>query len=313
MVMSRHPVGIARKAIVLAAFLVFVSLSGTTSLCAQSEEALNVLMVIAHPDDEAMFAGSVYKITHQLEGNVDLALISDGSGGYRYAHLAEPIYGLDLTDEKVARQHLPAIRKRELMAAGRILGTRNYFFLDQFDHEYTENADTVLQHVWDADFVKMRLRQIMTRVDYDYVFVHLPIPNFHGHHKAATILALEVAREVNAAQQPVVLGSFFGTRADSSQLEFSELDGYPVTKVREDVEPFVFDLTQPIDETGRLDYRIVVNWEIGEHRSQGVMQLLVNRWDMERFWYFEVNDPAALPRTREFFERLSMPAGGVER
>jgi LmbE family N-acetylglucosaminyl deacetylase len=313
MVVSRHPVAIAQKVIALAAFLVFVSLSRTASLAAQSDEALNVLMVIAHPDDEAMFAGSVYKITHELNGNVDLALVSDGSGGYRYAHLAEPIYGLELTDEKVARQHLPAIRKRELMSAGRIIGTRNYFFLDQFDHQYTENADTVLQHVWDADFVRVRLRQIMTRVDYDYVFVHLPVPNFHGHHKAATILALEAASEMEGSHRPVVLGSFFGARADSTQIEFSELEGFPVTKVREGVQPFVFDLTQPIDETGRLDYRIVVNWEIGEHRSQGVMQLLVNKWDMERFWYFAVNDPAALPRTREFFERLSMPAAGVER
>ncbi len=313
MMSLRHPVTTACRAITLAATIGVMSPWPAASAAAQPGGDLNVLLVIAHPDDEAMFAGSVYKITHELNGSVDLALISDGSGGFRYSHLAEPIYGLELTDEKVARQHLPAIRKRELMAAGRILGTRNYFFLDQFDHEYTENADTVLRHVWDADFVKMRLRQVMTRVDYDYVFVHLPIPNFHGHHKAATILALEAAGEVDVSQRPVVLGCFVGVRADSTQLEFTELEGYPVTKVRDDVEPFVFDRTQPIDESGRLDYRIVVNWEIAEHKSQGTMQLLVNRGDIERFWYFEVNDPAALPRTRELFERLSVPAVEVER
>jgi LmbE family N-acetylglucosaminyl deacetylase len=278
---------------------------------ARSDDELNVLLVVAHPDDEAMFAATVYKITHTLKGGVDLALVTDGSGGFHYAQLAEPIYGLKLTDEKIARRYLPAIRKQELMAGGKIIGLRNYFFLDEFDNAYTENVDTVLTHVWNADRVRARLREIMARGDYDFVFVHLPIPNFHAHHKAASILALEAARELPDSARPVVLGSFVGSREDSTQFGaagFSEHPGYPITRVRADIPPFVFDRGEPLSEDGRLDYRIVVNWLIAEHKSQGTMQLFVNRGDSERFWLFEMNGPDALARTRRLFERLSVPA-----
>jgi hypothetical protein len=63
-------------------------------------------------------------------------------------------------------------------------------------------------------------------------------------------------------------------------------------------------MTQPADETGRLNYQIVVNWLIAEHRSQGAMQLLVNSWDRERFWLFEANDPESLTATEALFRRL---------
>jgi LmbE family N-acetylglucosaminyl deacetylase len=278
---------------------------------AQEPEDLNVLLVVAHPDDEAMFAASVYKITHTLGGKVDLAVVTDGSGGFRYAQLAEPIYGLELTDEKIARQYLPAIRKRESMAGGQIIGIRNYFFLDQFDHAYTENIDTVVTHVWNADQVKARLQEIMTRVRYDFVFVHLPIPNFHAHHKAASILALEAASLLPESQRPIVLGSFVGSRADSTAFpadEFTEHPGYPITRVRTDTTPFVFDRGEPLSEDGRLNYQIVVNWMIAEHKSQGTMQLLMNRGDLERFWYFAANPAGGLERTRSLFERLTLSA-----
>ncbi len=265
-----------------------------------------VLIVVAHPDDDAMFAATVYKITHSLGGAVDLALITDGSGGFRYSQLAEPIYGLELTDEKVARLYLPAIRKRELMAGGEIVGIRNYFFLDEFDHAYTENVDTVLSYVWNAEYVRDRLRKIMLQGDYDFVFAHLPIERFHAHHKAATILALEVAGALPAERRPVVLGSFVGSQNEPENYpgEFSELPAYPITRVRDDLQPFVFARTQPLSEDGRLDYQIIVNWLIAEHKSQGTMQLLVNRGDLERFWFFAANDSSKLERTRALFQRL---------
>jgi LmbE family N-acetylglucosaminyl deacetylase len=281
------------------------SVAGMRPVLAQEADELNVLIVTAHPDDEAMFAGAVYKITHELNGNVDLALVTDGSGGFRYTHLAEPIYGLDLTDEHVARQHLPAIRKQELMAAGKIIGIRNYFFLDQLDHEFTTSADTVMRHVWDAAEVLERLRRIMTRVEYDFVFVHLPVPTVHGHHQAASILALQAARSLDTPTKPVVLGSQVGVAGDTTRIERAAVPGFPITKLRDDTPAFVFDMTQPVDDTGRLDYRIVVMWLIAEHRSQGTMQMLVfGGWDRERFWLFEANDPESRAVTEALFQRL---------
>ena len=283
-----------------------ISLGPASAVAQSGETGPNVLIVVAHPDDDAMFAATVYKITHSLKGNVDLALVTDGSGGYQYSHLAEPIYGLDLTDERVARQHLPAIRKQELMAGGEIVGIRNYFFLDQFDHQFTENADTVLKHVWDADAVRSRLQGVMTRSPYDFVFVHLPIPNFHGHHKAASILALEAAQMVDTAYRPIVLGSFVGGGGDVTEFDFEELEGFPITKVRPGVKPFVFDRTEPLSEDGRLDYQIVVNWLIAEHKSQGTMQLLMNQGARECYWYFDANDPEGKERVKTLFDALKV-------
>ncbi len=90
-----------------------------------------VLIVVAHPDDEACFAATVYEITHNLGGVVDQLVITNGEGGYRYSLLAEPVYGVALTDEAVGRAALPEIRKRELLEAGKILGIANHFFLDR--------------------------------------------------------------------------------------------------------------------------------------------------------------------------------------
>lgn len=261
--------------------------------------------MVAHPDDDAMFSASIYRITHTLGGRVDLAVVTDGSGGFRFAQLAEPIYGLALTDEAVARQYLPAIRKRELLDGGAIEGIRRYFFLDEYDHAYTENVDTVLAHVWNADRVRGRLTEIMTDGGYDFVFVHLPIPGFHAHHKAASLLALEAARATPADRRPLVLGSFVGQGdGDTSLAGYRELPGYPITRVHPGGPHFTFDRRLPIDPEGRLDYRIVVNWVIAAHKSQGTMQLLVNQGNVERFWMFEVNEAERFVQAERLFERL---------
>lgn len=290
--------------------LLAYALAGAPPAVGQDADAPDVLLVVAHPDDEAMFAGSVYRITHGLGGNVDLALVTDGSGGFRYAYLAEPIYGLELTDERLARHHLPAIRKRELMAGGAIVGLRNYFFLDQLDHAYTENVDTVLTHVWDAEAVTSSLERIMRRGAYDFVFVHLPVPNFHAHHVAASILALRAATALDEGSRPIVLGSFVGGAGAPPEFELSDytgLDGYPITRVRSDIEPFIFDRTQPIREGGPLNYQIVVNWLIAEHKTQGTMQLLVNRGMVERFWFFDVNGAENLTKAQRLFAAIRGP------
>lgn len=298
----------------LLALLVFTFRFSAPPVEAQDGQ-LNVLIVVAHQDDYAMFPASVYKITHTLGGNVDLALLSDGSGGFAYSQLAEPIYHLELTDEKVARQHLSEIRNREMQAGGSLIGIRDYFLLNQYDREYTEDIEVILDRDWDADDARNRLVEIMEEVPYDFVFVHLPVVRFHAEHKLATILALEAAQRVSPSHKPVVLGSHYGESAeDTTYRGFVEHPGYPITRVRSNVGPFVFDRTEKLDPTGRLDYHILVNWVIAEHKSQGTMQLYMNTGDVERFWWFDVNDPARLSEATELFERLAEPvvtvAGG---
>jgi LmbE family N-acetylglucosaminyl deacetylase len=62
-----------------------------------------------------------------LNGTVDLALMTNGEGGYRYSTLGNFIYNKELDKEEVGRAYLPAIRKQELMSGGEIVGIRNYY------------------------------------------------------------------------------------------------------------------------------------------------------------------------------------------
>lgn len=290
---------------ILALVLPCVVAAPVTAQIAGAPRPPRVLLVTAHPDDDAAFAAAMYRLTHHLDGVVDLVLVTDGSGGFRYATLAEPIYNLELTNESVARHYLPAIRKRELMAGGAIVGIRDYFFLDQLDHGYTQNADTVLAAVWDSAFVRVRLTDVMIRGRYDYVIGLLPFPDNHAHHKSATILALHAARTLDAGARPVVLGGFPCELAAGTPLSFEGLPGHPITRVTGGSPLARFDRRQTFGHDGRLNYHIVVNWVIAEHKSQGTMQLLMNRADEECYWYFDVNGPERRAATSALFETLA--------
>ncbi len=288
-------------------FGVMALVATVPSLAAQNrtDPPLRALLVTAHPDDDAAFAATVYRITHQLGGAVDLALVTDGAGGYRYATLAEPIYGLRLTDERVAQNYLPAIRKRELMAGGAIVGIRNYFFLDQPDRGFTLSADSVLGAVWDTAFVRTRLAAILADGAYDIVLGLLPFPETHGHHKSATIMALTAAQSLPPDRRPLVLGGFMCPLDQSQEMRFDGLDGHPLTRVASGRPLVRFDRTQKFGLNDRLDYKIIANWVIAEHKSQGTMQLLMNRGDVECFWYFDANDPGGRQRVVDLFTRLN--------
>jgi len=273
-------------------------------------EGPRILIVTAHQDDNIAFAGMTYRMTHDLGGVVDLALLTDGAGGFRYATLAEPIYGLELTDEKVGREHLPEIRTREMIAAGEILGIGEYYFLEQYDHGFTTDADTVLNAVWDTAFVRSGLTEIMTGGEYDYVVGLLPHEVMHGHHKSATILALRAVSALPAGPRPIVLGgfpcSFQGQVVGQSQMiEFSGMQTYTETEVAGGAPLARFDNSMKIGHEGRLDYSIVVNWAIAEHKSQGTMQLLVQRGGEECYWYFDANGSEGRAQVTELFERLA--------
>jgi len=266
----------------------------------------SVLIITAHPDDEMFFAATVYKITHDLKGRVDLAVITNGEAGFKYSTLAEAYYGAELTDEQVGRSLLPTIRKRELMSGGKIIGIRSYFFLDQQDNAYTLNVDSVLRHVWDVKFIENTLHSLLERGSYDIVFVLLPTDETHGHHKGATILALDAVMRMPAERRPVVLAGSTSSSSDTVPLRYSGLDQYPVTSVSSGRSSFRFDRSTKFGFRDRLDYRIIVKWLIAEHKSQGAIHMSSNPADFEDFWWFDINDPSRLDDVRTLFERLAV-------
>jgi len=276
-------------------------LAGALALRAAELDAKpKVLAVVAHPDDEYSFAATVYGIVHELGGTVDQVVISNGEAGYRYSVLAEQIYGLKLSEEQVGRANLPEIRKQEALAAGRILGIRQHHFLDQKDTGYTLDAAQV-DSAWDKKAVRATLDQLLREEGYNFVFSVLPSEDTHGHHKAATVLALEAVAALPEERRPVV----FGVEAVSSSepaREFLQLSGFPLTRVGGDVRQF--RRSQPFGYQNALNYEIIANWVIAAHKSQGLFQMDVGRHDVERFWRFEVSGTGSAAAADRLFDRL---------
>lgn len=271
---------------------------------AQTQTGPKILVVTAHPDDETAMAATIYKVTHELNGTVDQCVITNGEGGYKYSTLAESYYNLELTDEKIGRENLPRIRKQELMNAGKIIGTHNIFFLDQKDAHYGLDEHEPLDTTWNVNWVSTRLKEIMTATKYDFVFCLLPVPETHAHHKAATMLALRTVQSLAPNQRPVVLGCTGSTLKDTSAVSFEQLKNYTETKVEGRAAMFSFDKTVPFGYKNKLSYKIIVNWEIAEHKSQGTMQLAMNMGDLENYWFFAINNPADKEKCKAFFESL---------
>lgn len=291
-----------RPFLVFAPLLLLFLVLATTVQGQSADPQTEILIVTAHPDDEALFAGSVFKMTHDHDIAVDLAVITDGAGGYKYSVLAESIYGLELTDPEVARQYLPGIRKQELMAGGSYIGLRNYYFFDQPDTGYTLDADSILSDVWDSAAVENWLTSTLDRQGYDFVLVHLPREETHGHHKGASILAIRAA--ANAQQRPVVLGGWFSL-ADDPKAQFAGLERYPITAVTTEGPQFHFNRLTPFGHNDRLNYQIVANWLIAEHKTQGTMQMLMGVGEIEDYWLFTENPADAHERAAQLFEMIN--------
>lgn len=267
----------------------------------QAEPAgLKVLIVVAHPDDEYAFAASVYRLARELGAVVDQVVISDGGGGYRYSALAEQVYSLPLTDERIARERLPEIRRRETLAAGKILGIRKHHFLHQRDGGYA--SDPACAEVeWDQAAVREFLLQLIRAERYQYVFTLLPTTDTHTHHRAATLLALDAVQSFPASERPVVLAAEAAASSEPHR-EYFALPGYPITAAS--AETYEFSRTRHFGFRNALSYTIVVNWVIAEHKSQGLFQTDVGKHDVERFWLLAQDNSRESHAARELFRAL---------
>jgi LmbE family N-acetylglucosaminyl deacetylase len=274
-----------------------------------SQAPPRVLIVVAHPDDETCFAATVYEITHNLGGAVDELVVTNGEGGYRYSLLAEPYYGVALTDEATGRAALPEIRKRELREAAEILGISNLVFLDQPDLRYTKDVDEVLTRHWNAPAVRDAVAQRIATGHYDFVFTLFPSAETHGAHKAATLTALDAVQRMPDAERRPVLLSCQGAKSRRSTLSWKGFQSKRHPLIVRSRHIYVTDRGVKFGFRKALDYQIIVNWVIAAHKSQGKLQAGMNYFGWEEFAVLESGSAKAASRARELFRALALKAG----
>jgi N-acetylglucosamine malate deacetylase 2 len=262
-----------------------------------------VLIVTAHPDDETMFPATIFKITRELKGVVDLALITDGSGGYN-GLVASTYYGKNLTDSAVGRNALPLIRKKELMCSGEVMGIRNFYFFDQLDDFYQIDPKPFFEDKrWDMAFCEKKLNSILEQGKYDYVICLVPSAEQHAHHKTASILAIRAVQKLNSPNKPIVLGGKALTK--NYTFKFESLPDYPETKISTKAPVFYFDRSFGFGEDNKHSYMIVADWVKACHKSQsGDMNSSMHKGDLETFWYFAINPEKSIDQTATFFEKI---------
>lgn len=281
-------------------FFLFLMVSN----CLYAQTGPKVLVVNAHPDDETSFPIILYKITHDLKGTADLALLTDGGGGFNGSELGSLYYGLNLTDSLVGRSELPRIRKKELMEAGDIMGIRQYYFFDQTDDYYNFNpVPYVTGKKWDIPFIEKKLDRILADGQYDFVITMLPYSGQHAHHKTAIIMALRAIQRMKGQKRPVIIAG--STYKDETPETFTVLEGFPETAIKKTAPNFYLDVSSHFGKGKQVSYQVVAQWVVDAYKSQGDMQqnhaYIGNK---ETFRLFDVNDDAAVTKTTQLFEQL---------
>lgn len=256
------------------------------------------LIVVAHPDDEYYFAATVYRMAVQLNGRVDELIITDGGGGFHYSTLAEPYYKKQLTNETIGRRELPEIRKQEALNAGRILGIRRHFFLGQSDARFTTHEDDGL-HGWNSTLVVHKIAALVREERYQYILSVLPRSTTHGEHQAATALAAIAIQRLPENIRPVLLGF------DTDPTDFQPTQKTQEGQVWAFTHAYVFDRTAKFGLHGALNYQIVVDWMIAEHKSQGLLQTMCGKDRREYAWI----DLATAPHSQAVADSLFRTLG----
>lgn len=261
---------------------------------------LALLVIIAHPDDETIFAGFIHALTHKLNAIVDLVCVTNGEGGFRHSAPSEYLYDkLELSKETIGRQHLPRIRKQELLASGRVLGIRKFFFFDQLDLKYDRNVDVVFAEQWNKEHVIQLLEQVIktgnSTFGYDLMLIMLPSIESHGHHTASGLLALEtIERLQNIKTTNIKIPTVIG----GSEFTLNQFPEYSLNQLAEissnQPNEFRFNRRWKLShKTDMPDYETIVIWACSEHKSQGgliVETLTTYAREYEQYFYFSINN-----------------------
>jgi LmbE family N-acetylglucosaminyl deacetylase len=232
--------------------------------------------------------------------------MTDGGGGFADSQLGALYYNLNLTDSIVARTHLPMLRKQEILNAGKIMGVRNIYFMEQPDDWYTTDVKPYISGKnWDISYVERRMDRLLADRDYDFIITMLPHAGQHGHHKTSVLMALRAVQRFKGPHKPIVIAGS-PMNATSKPMEFSMLEGYPETKIKADAPTFTLNRAFRFKENDKVSYKIVADWVISEYKSQGAIQENgIHKTDMEVYRYYDLNDSKGISKVQKLFDDLA--------
>lgn len=265
-----------------------------------------ILVITAHPDDETTFSVSLFKITKELKGTVDMAVMTDGGGGFADAQLGAMYLNIPITDSLVARTHLPMIRKQEILNAAKIMGIRNIYFMEQPDDFYSTNIEPYISGKnWDIPAIEKRLDVLLKERNYDFVFTLLPEQGQHGHHKTAVLMGLRAVQRFRGTSKPIIIAASTKISGNKDP-EFTMLAGFPETSINTTAPHFRLNRAYRFAENDKLSYKIVADWVIAEYKSQGAIQEnAIHKADEEVYYYYQINDSGGIEKVKKLFEDLS--------
>ena len=242
---------------------------------------VDVLAVLAHPDDETGMATALASLALSGEAVVANIYCTRGEGG----------------GNMVGTQWGPALgilREAELRDCLSRLGIRYCFFLDQRDWAYTESMAATLR-AWDKERALERLVRYYRTLRPEVILTMDPTPNpgQHGHHQSAAILATEAftaAADPNRfpeqirqegltvwqARKLYSTGALnaYGVRVSGSQI----IGGSPVARL--------------------------VGEALSQHRSQGFGRLRGAAWLGRPRWFSLVKSVTPFKEETSFFDGL---------
>ncbi len=130
-----------------------------------------VLAVLAHPDDETIFNGTLAMLSEN-NANIYIIYATSGNGGQ------------DVTDQNLHGKDLAEVRERELNNALKILGISNLPFLLKFDDgKLSENVELLIE----------KIEEIFEKVKPDIV-ITFGTEGFTGHtdHKTLSLVVEQI-------------------------------------------------------------------------------------------------------------------------
>jgi LmbE family N-acetylglucosaminyl deacetylase len=281
--------------------------AGCDPIPGEDAAPFRILLIVAHPDDESECSVTLYRAAHEVGAVVDQVFVTDGEAGVRYAGPARPYYRN--AAKRLTGKSLGAIRRAEVLRASRILGISRNFFLSQPDTGFTLDVEEALS-AWNLPCVRKQLFELIASRAYDVAITLLPTPDTHGHHKTVALLAAETIAGISPEKRPALLG----VRTAGCENESGEWSAHQLTVPATSASPiWCFDRRTPFPEHPELDYRIVANWVVAEHKSQGMFQMELGRATHECFWLLEAGGEAGCHRWERFRQQLDRPGVLQER